>query len=470
MNIFSISELTQRFKNQTLQLYDITMLWLLLNLEIFVQLFVYHIPVPNVKSFFLVDPQYKYEKEKLLEKIILSPEIQLQRFVKLYVIKSLLEKHNIEYFACGNTMLGCVRHNGFIPWDDSISLMILEEQCYNITEDFRMDLLYAGFQIKKTSEGFVITDFMENNFFVDMFIMRYIDNTKNIINYTSQILSEQFSDGLIQTNELFPLIDYNFGFFTLKGFNKPTNYFLKCDFIDYMKSACINKLYDKHNNDMLQEFFNKYNLKQLLIRDISLISFKHDVVYTDDWNQYFSRAKECIPSDFNSINYLKLNKDLKQDSDVIDVFIHYINIGKHEKRLYNIDSVLPLDFDIRGYKCLNPDLSQLSDIDLRVHYVTIGKNSKRQYNINSLLPFDFDTKTYLYLNPDLDGMTDEKLVYHYINIGKKEKRFYVMDGIVPTDFNYEHYLQLNPDLHITTQRDAIIHYVLVGRNENRKYK
>ena len=43
---------------------------------------------------------------------------ELLRFLK--ELQVLLDDNNIDYFACGGTMIGAVREKGFIPWDDDI--------------------------------------------------------------------------------------------------------------------------------------------------------------------------------------------------------------------------------------------------------------------------------------------------------------------------------------------------------------
>lgn len=45
--------------------------------------------------------------------------------IDLEIVKNVIkicEKYNLKYFMLGGTMLGAIRHGGFIPWDDDIDL------------------------------------------------------------------------------------------------------------------------------------------------------------------------------------------------------------------------------------------------------------------------------------------------------------------------------------------------------------
>ena len=54
-------------------------------------------------------------------------EVQLEELNILLKVTEFLDANNLYYCLCGGTMLGAVRHKGFIPWDDDIDLLMFRE-------------------------------------------------------------------------------------------------------------------------------------------------------------------------------------------------------------------------------------------------------------------------------------------------------------------------------------------------------
>ena len=65
-----------------------------------------------------------------------SKKIQLEM---LHEIHNFCEKNCIKYFLAFGTMLGAIRHNGFIPWDDDVDIYMPYEDFHKFQLTFNTD-------------------------------------------------------------------------------------------------------------------------------------------------------------------------------------------------------------------------------------------------------------------------------------------------------------------------------------------
>jgi len=78
-------------------------------------------------------PVYKLSSEELrrLQFVLLEMLIELDRICK---------KHNIRYCIIAGTLLGAVRHKGFIPWDDDLDVAMTRDEYERFREACKTEL------------------------------------------------------------------------------------------------------------------------------------------------------------------------------------------------------------------------------------------------------------------------------------------------------------------------------------------
>ncbi len=103
--------------------------------------------------------------------------------VLLRIFDKLCKKYGIEYWLDYGTLLGAVRHKGFIPWDDDMDVCMLRENYVKLVEIIRPDLEKYGIEVEE-SVGSINTigisyKHKETGVWLDVFPYDTYDSCKN---------------------------------------------------------------------------------------------------------------------------------------------------------------------------------------------------------------------------------------------------------------------------------------------------
>lgn len=137
-------------------------------------------------------------------------------------------RHNIPYYMLGGTMLGAVRHKGFIPWDDDMDFGIPREYYEQFTK-------YA---IKELPEPYRIQTLDNSNYIIYGF--NKITNTRTII---SEFHKSNTNEKIGINIDIFPLdkIDCRIGLFSRYWFFRKLIKLQGILFIDAKNKSTLKK-------------------------------------------------------------------------------------------------------------------------------------------------------------------------------------------------------------------------------------
>lgn len=133
-----------------------------------------------------------FYKEEIRNDYVITSNMKKVWAVELDLFKqldSICKKHNITYYADGGTLLGAIRHHGFIPWDDDMDFIMYRkdfEQLCKFSSEFKEPYFFqteetdpgslrCHAQLRNTSTTGILKSEMEYNYlfnqgiFIDIF-------------------------------------------------------------------------------------------------------------------------------------------------------------------------------------------------------------------------------------------------------------------------------------------------------------
>ncbi|MBQ8016619.1 MAG: LicD family protein [Methanobrevibacter sp.] len=192
------------------------------------------------------------------------------KFRSLYVellifIDNVCRKHEIDYWLGFGTLLGAVRHGGFIPWDDDIDLVILREDYNRLIEVLPEELVKYGLD-----EYCGLTLLLENR--------------KNYFNQFRSAYDAKDKQGR-------DLVDGKYNFLQI-AWLKP---YVKIDIFpfDFIEDDKLDEIYDKFAAVQYKFHNDLLNDKVKFLDEID--SVRKEVGFTDSRTKQFSDTIEGVP-------------------------------------------------------------------------------------------------------------------------------------------------------------------------------
>lgn len=253
-------------------------------------------------------------EKRILKKLHKSEIVILDEIVRI------CKKHDLKYFLIGGTLLGAVRHKGFIPWDDDLDIAMprddyekfIELASKELKEDFILDdistnpeywLIFAKVRLKKTvfKANFISDDYEGNNgIWVDIFPLDYSKHNKDyFIKYKWSII--RFLKAIYIRKDSHTSMDKHFLTAVLSIFFKPFN-------MKKMNNIIKKRITSENSKKEICKYFINYGSQYGVFRQTHQINKIFPLRQLEFENKFY-----CVPNDYDYVlnniygeNYMEL--------------------------------------------------------------------------------------------------------------------------------------------------------------------
>lgn len=165
-------------------------------------------------------------------------QAQLVMLRMFKIIDHICRRHNLRYWMCSGTLLGAIRHKGFIPWDDDLDICM-------IREDYEQFLSFA----KEELPDDLFLQTRETDPLYDYLALPCKIRDKNSLIVSNGIENKTYNMGLFI--DIFPADRYHLESKELKKEKRRKSYFF------YLCKGIDSEL--EKDNSKLKRFINYFN-------------------------------------------------------------------------------------------------------------------------------------------------------------------------------------------------------------------
>lgn len=104
-----------------------------------------------------------------MKELQIAQQIELKN---LLILKNVCERHKLRYYAIGGTLIGVIRHGGFIPWDDDIDIGLPRDDFDRLMSICEQELPEGYYMANHKTEPdwhFALSQLVNKNAIVDVY-------------------------------------------------------------------------------------------------------------------------------------------------------------------------------------------------------------------------------------------------------------------------------------------------------------